>query len=586
MNSYQSSVVTLRARFFFIISVVTVLFFIIGIQSVSAQTPTVGSFSTTWQTDNPGISSSTAITIPTTAGTYDYTVYWEDVNDVAVNGTITNITGDVTIDFPIAGTYRVDITGVFPRIYIDSGGDREKILTIEQWGDIAWVSMYHAFGGAINLTYEAVDAPDLSSVIDIGGMFFDASSFNANLDSWDVSNVTHMPEVFRDATSFNGTLNGWGADTSSVNMMSGMFRDATSFNQPLDAWDVSSVMDMSEMFSDATSFNQPLDTWDVSSVDTMLSMFNGATTFNSPLNGWGTTTAVVNTMQSMFDGATNFNQPLDTWDMSSVTDMSSMFGGATAFNRPLNGWGATTAVVTDMQAMFINATSFDQPLGNWDIGALTATGLNNTFTGTAWSKENYSTTIQAWDAQGNTPADITLETTAEYLASAVTARASLIANNTWTIIDGGLFVAPAPAPVSSGGSSGTRVGSRSSGGSLSVTSANDTLSEREELLARIAELQQLIVQLQSQVEETMTPGTATAPASCTFTRDLTNGSSGEDVTCLQTYLMSTGDYTYADGATGYFGQVTKAAVQSWQSKNGVFPAAGYFGSLSRNTLTQ
>jgi peptidoglycan hydrolase-like protein with peptidoglycan-binding domain len=55
---------------------------------------------------------------------------------------------------------------------------------------------------------------------------------------------------------------------------------------------------------------------------------------------------------------------------------------------------------------------------------------------------------------------------------------------------------------------------------------------------------------------------------------------------LQTYLMSTGDYTYADGATGYFGQVTKAAVQSWQTKNQIFPAAGYFGPISQGAVTQ
>jgi surface protein len=388
-----------------------------------------------------------------------------------------------------------------------------------------------------------------------------------------------MSNMFNGATSFNQPLDTW--DVSSVEGMTSMFYDATTFNQPLNAWgtNTAAVIYMTAMFSDATNFNQPLDTWDVSSVKGMSSMFNGASAFNRALNAWGTTTASVDTMNAMFFGATSFNQDLDTWDVSSTTDMDSMFEGATNFNGALNGWGTTTASVVDMAGMFLSATNFNQPLDTWDIGALEPTGLNNAFDDTDWSQENYSATLIGWNAQGNTPDDIELETAAKYLSSAEAARASLIADNTWTITDGGLYVAP-----SSGGSSGTRTGGRSSGGGSSDTVATETLSEREELLARIMELQQLIMQLQSQAGAIVTPGSATA--SCTFTRDLTTGSNGEDVTCLQTYLMSTGDYTYADGATGYFGSVTKAAVQSWQTKNGVFPAAGYFGPISQRAVKQ
>ncbi|MBI2637838.1 MAG: peptidoglycan-binding protein, partial [Candidatus Sungbacteria bacterium] len=59
------------------------------------------------------------------------------------------------------------------------------------------------------------------------------------------------------------------------------------------------------------------------------------------------------------------------------------------------------------------------------------------------------------------------------------------------------------------------------------------------------------------------------------------GSRGDDVTCLQNYLKGTGHFTYAGGATGYFGSVTKTAVAAWQAANGVSPAAGYWGSLSQ-----
>ncbi|KKT91790.1 MAG: hypothetical protein UW93_C0003G0070 [Parcubacteria group bacterium GW2011_GWC1_45_13] len=78
-----------------------------------------------------------------------------------------------------------------------------------------------------------------------------------------------------------------------------------------------------------------------------------------------------------------------------------------------------------------------------------------------------------------------------------------------------------------------------------------------------------------------TSGSAGTSAACTFTRDLTMRARGDDVTCLQNYLISTGHFTFADGATGYFGSVTQSAVSAWQAANGVSPTAGYFGSISR-----
>lgn len=67
---------------------------------------------------------------------------------------------------------------------------------------------------------------------------------------------------------------------------------------------------------------------------------------------------------------------------------------------------------------------------------------------------------------------------------------------------------------------------------------------------------------------------------CTFTRALTMGSSGADVTCLQQGLIAMG-YSIPAGATGYFGAQTQTAVAAWQAAKGVSPAAGYFGPVSQ-----
>src|SRR3989338_3200692 len=99
-----------------------------------------------------------------------------------------------------------------------------------------------------------------------------------------------------------------------------------------------------------------------------------------------------------------------------------------------------------------------------------------------------------------------------------------------------------------------------------------------------AELQARINALLAQLA-TLQGGTATTTTACTFTRSLTMSSTGADVTCLQNYLTGTGHFTFAGGATGYFGSITKAAVAAWQAANGVAPAVGYFGPISQARYT-
>src|SRR5690606_33348723 len=83
-------------------------------------------FITTWETT----ANNESITIPTYPfAVYDYSVDWGD------GQTDASITGDATHTYATAGVYTVSITSSFPHIYFNGGGDKDKLLTIEQWGD-------------------------------------------------------------------------------------------------------------------------------------------------------------------------------------------------------------------------------------------------------------------------------------------------------------------------------------------------------------------------------------------------------------------------------------------------------------------
>lgn len=66
-------------------------------------------------------------------------------------------------------------------------------------------------------------------------------------------------------------------------------------------------------------------------------------------------------------------------------------------------------------------------------------------------------------------------------------------------------------------------------------------------------------------------------------RDLTIGRTGEDVSILQQLLIDTGAYPQAL-VTGYFGLLTKVAVQRFQKEQNIIPASGYFGSITKKRI--
>lgn len=349
------------------------------------------SFITTWRTSVANES----ITIPTFPGlTYDYSVNWGDGNES------NNQTGNATHVYTTAGTYEVSISGDFPAIHFNFDTERNKIFTIEQWGNIEWETMQDAFEGCSNLTYNAFDVPDLSRVTSMQRMFSSAGQFNGFIGNWDVSNVTNMIQTFRSASSFNQDINAW--DVSSVINMQLMFENASNFNKPLNSWDVGNVTSMNDLFENARAFNQPIGDWDVSKVTSFANMFESASAFNQPIGDWdvGEVTNMadmfedatsfnqplndwvfpkVTTMREMFDNARAFNQPLDGWDVSNVRDMGRMFERASAFNQPLAVWDVSSA--TSMWRMFINASNFNQDLSGWSVGGVTNCSTFNTNSG-------------------------------------------------------------------------------------------------------------------------------------------------------------------------------------------------------------
>ena len=329
---------------------------------------------------------------PITRTDYDFTIDWGD-------GTVETVSGDdpdPSHTYASDGTYTVEITGTFPRMYLDvhalgegDAANAKKLASIEQWGTIEWEGMAYAFSGAENMTYAATDAPDLSGVTTLEGTFQDAKAFTGDLSGWDVSGITRMRQLFYGATSFNGDISTW--DVSGVTDMYRMFAGAESFNQDIGGWDVSSVTSMKEMFDGVGAFNQDLSNWNVSSVTDMGEMFKGAGTFNQNIGGWDVSS--VTNMKEMFERAGAFNQDLSNWDVSSVTDMTRMFYSANSFQGDISTWDVSN--VFRMASMF-GFIDFNGDISGWDVSG--AIFMDNMF----YANGAFNGDISGWDVSGAT----------------------------------------------------------------------------------------------------------------------------------------------------------------------------------------
>ncbi|MFZ4929681.1 BspA family leucine-rich repeat surface protein [Chryseobacterium sp. Mn2064] len=422
---------------------ISILIFIVSSLFVKAQ----NEFITIWKPDSnviptlnvnaPFQASSQQIWFPGIGE--NYTITWEEVGYPQHNGILDNVTStkQVLIDFGTsfndgsAATYRVRASngnGVFrqiqfgevqlfpgPEQYIpiwQINGSADKILEIEQWGNITWKTMKSAFSNCKLIQITATDAPILSGVKDASFMFYGTRSLTgaSSMQYWNTStieNFSYMFSLLSDPApstlpdQFNSPyINSW--DMSSATDLCSMLAGRVIFNQSLDNWNVSKVKDMSWMFAQCLSYNQRMDNWDTSSLEDMHFMFHVIPVFNQPLN----------------------------WNTSKVTNMAHVFHGCKAFNQSLEHWDTTQ--VTRMDQFLNDATSFNQPLGNWNLASLG--DANAGLYGSAISCENYSKTLAAWADNPNTANNVSFgAVTPLKYAPNVTDKRDILLNKGWVL---------------------------------------------------------------------------------------------------------------------------------------------------------
>ncbi|MDR4952704.1 BspA family leucine-rich repeat surface protein [Chryseobacterium sp. ES2] len=370
----------------------------------------------------------------------NYDIYWEEVDYPQHNGSLTNITStkQVLIDFGTSiaekndAKYRVKVSngnGIFQHIKFGDAqevqlpdqifpvwqinGSADKILEIEQWGNITWTTMNSAFSQCKLVQLTAPDIPDLSNVEDASYMFYGAKTFTgaSSMQNWDTSRIKKFRFMF--AIIFDSINNSL----------------PDQFNPPyFNSWNMSLATDLSFMFAGRGIFNQTLNNWDVSNVTDMKWMFALCPNYNQPMDNWDTSN--LEDIRFMFHFDSGFNQSLNNWNTSKITNMAHAIHGCTAFNHSLENWDMTK--VTKIDQILKETPNFNQSLASWNLAS-----VNNgaqALMQTGMDCENFSKTLAAWADNPNTANNVDLDivTPLAYASNAADKRNILISKG-WTM---------------------------------------------------------------------------------------------------------------------------------------------------------
>ena len=159
-------------------------------------------FQITVKTDNTGTSNDDQFTLPLNTGeTYDCWIFWGDSTSTHQ----TTTTSPTHTYAAGAGIYQISITGTFPAIQFNAGGDCLKVVSFDNWGDVVWSTFYNAFYGCANMEMLATDGAtaQTNSVTQMRFAFRNCTSM-ARMDFIDTSSVTNFYDTWRSTglTSF------------------------------------------------------------------------------------------------------------------------------------------------------------------------------------------------------------------------------------------------------------------------------------------------------------------------------------------------------------------------------------------------
>lgn len=315
-------------------------------------------------------------------GTYNYEVDWGD-------GTVETVTtyNGGSHSYSSTGIYEVKISGAFSGFEYGtiSGGWKNYLTKIVQWGNIEWKSFYRAFTGFPNLTSLPTDYPDISGLTDrrpyrifynlprlvtldlshwqnTGNFSGDANQMlsanvrctNINLTGWDVSNLTNARDIMSQCGRAAGgcTVTAPNLDWSGTDTLYRMFyRSCIKNDTDISNWTLRAAgVQLNRFFYESGAYSSPT--------------FQGVSEVD--LSTWNNTSGITSMQYFMFNANALRTINLTNWDTSNVTNLFNAFYGCTRLLEIIGLSTIDVSSVTDAALMFYN--TFRLKFNNHNFG--------------------------------------------------------------------------------------------------------------------------------------------------------------------------------------------------------------------------
>jgi surface protein len=203
--------------------------------------------------------SSETFTIPCqNIGTFAATIDWGDGSTSAI--TAYN-DADLAHTYASAGDHQIRISGTFPNIRFNDGGDKGKVKSVENLGVVGWLSFQRAFYGCTSMDKFVAGNTDTSSVTDMNRMFlFCATMLVPDLTGFNTSSVTNMIQMFGNCSRLTDVIGAEDFNIESLNVTTALNQFITSgyietarYDALLINWDAQNPFDgMSPNFGAST----------------------------------------------------------------------------------------------------------------------------------------------------------------------------------------------------------------------------------------------------------------------------------------------------------------------------------------------
>jgi surface protein len=243
--------------------------------------------------------------------TYDFTVNWGDGNSYSYSGTTPSTDSNLIHPYSSGGIYQISISGKCGGYSNNNTGDKDKITSVDQWGDVGFDYLEYAFDGCSNLTSIESEFADMSNITSLVGFIQRCPLLtNINVSNWDVSNCTDISN-FANQALILPALNVANWNVANVTNIGGFIatcREITVIE--VSSWNVSNVTYSGYFAFGAIKLTTcNTNSWNTSSITNCTFMFDGCVELTSSFdaNLWWDRLIPIATFSNCFRNCTKIS---------------------------------------------------------------------------------------------------------------------------------------------------------------------------------------------------------------------------------------------------------------------------------------